>query len=146
MNTIHNWWSFPDWAKPVLLTAALAAVLAVLGWTAKRAMGVISEFAKRKHREHVEEFSRRVWAFVKSRCGPSTTGVPLHSIASHFRASETKTKEALRVLQTKGVLHPNVDETMWWLDAETRFFDGADVSRRKRAVNLGRMSRLTGRF
>jgi hypothetical protein len=120
MNEIRDWWSsVPDWAKPVLLTA----VVGVLGWAVVRAVRVLLALAKRKHSENIEKLSHRIWAFIKSKSGPTTTGVPLQIIVSYFRVSEPRTKEALRLLKSKGVLRPNVDESLWWSDARTRFFN-----------------------
>jgi hypothetical protein len=117
------WTRIPDWAKPVILATAFTA----LGWCVLKVVHSIGRTIraaiKYVHDRRIEVLSLKVWKFVKSQCGASTSAIPLDAVTSHFRVSRGRAKEALQALKAKGMLRPNVDESLWYSDALTRFYN-----------------------
>jgi hypothetical protein len=128
MPDVLKWWrDLSEASRVAFLTTLLGSLLLMIGWTASRAIKLaaknISESRKAKAAERLHQLSLHVWGFIKEISGGGTRAIPTSLIAHQFNLSEDRAKQVLRYMRDRGLLSPNFDETLWFSDAETRFFN-----------------------
>ena len=124
MDSLHHLWAtFPDWGKQLTVVSILGALAWFFKWAIPAIGRAFSKYIKKRHEEKVVLRSRRVWKYIQQESTGATSVFRLASIISHFKFSERDAKEALRLLQTKGLLTASYDELMWYSDAKARFFN-----------------------
>jgi hypothetical protein len=128
MPDFTQWWrGLSETSRVTLLTTLLSSFLLMLGWSGSRVIKLaskkISESRRAKAAERLHQLSLHVWGFIKGISGGGTRGIPTSLIAHQFNLSDDRAKQVLRYIRDRGLLAPNFDESLWFSDPETRFFN-----------------------
>jgi hypothetical protein len=125
MDKFWHWWTaLPEGYRVAIISGMVAVVSGVILWIVTKELPPrISSYLKRKHDQKVEILSHAVWSYIKQQSGGSTTAIRFSSVVSHFNISAGKAREALRLLQAKGLIWTMEDESLWYSEAKTRFFN-----------------------
>ena len=107
---MHQWWaSVPEWAKPVTLSAAIAAALAIIGWLLAKGLPAIARWRRErkagKCRNKVADALRPMRDFGLTEA-ELITKIP--------ECSSQGIEQAIRFWEEKGLVRPASQNRWVW--------------------------------